>query len=241
MKIKKKNLDIVVPVYNEGLAIKRTINSILSKVKVTNNIFICYDNNSDTTLKVIKKYFKKKNIFLIKNQGEGAHGAVMTGIKKSVAEYVLVMPADDDYNTLIIDKMFISAKKMGIDIICPSRFYKSSKIVNAPFFKFLLVRVVNYSLYYLANVPSKDSTNGFRFFSRRVIDNIKITSSRGFTYSIEYLLKAHEKKMIIKDCPADWYERKSGKSRFQIFGWAKDYLKWYFYAWKILLNSFFKL
>jgi glycosyltransferase involved in cell wall biosynthesis len=240
MKIKKKNLDIIVPVYNEGLAVKRTVDSILNKVRITNNIFICYDSDSDTTLKVIKKY-KKKNIFLIKNQGVGAHGAVMTGIKKSLAEYVLVMPADDDYNTLIIDKMLAQAKKLSLDIVCPSRFARGSKIVNGPFFKFLIVRIVNYSLYYLARIPSKDSTNGFRLFSRRVVDNIKIISSNGFTYSIEYLLKAYEKKMSIQDYPADWYERKIGKSRFQIFGWCNDYLEWYFYAWKIQLKKIFKL
>jgi glycosyltransferase involved in cell wall biosynthesis len=63
MKIKKKNLDIIVPVYNEGLAVKRTVDSILNKVRITNNIFICYDSDSDTTLKVIKKYKKKKYFF----------------------------------------------------------------------------------------------------------------------------------------------------------------------------------
>jgi glycosyltransferase involved in cell wall biosynthesis len=240
MIIEIKGLDIVIPVYNEGGAIKNTLLSLINNVKTNHNIFICYDEDTDTTLQVIKNEFNNQNnIFLIKNQGKGVHSAVVTGLKNSLSDYILVMPADDDYNHLIIDQMIYEAHKSGADVICPSRFSKNSKIVNGPFFKFTIVKIVNYSLYYLAGVPSKDSTNGFRLFSKKVINNVKLKSSRGFTYSIEYLLKAYEQKMIIRDFPADWYERKIGKSRFKIFGWSTDYLEWYFYAWKIFLKNFF--
>jgi len=240
MIIEIKGLDIVIPVYNEGGAIKNTLLSLINNVKTNHNIFICYDEDTDTTLQVIKNEFNNQNnIFLIKNQGKGVHSAVVTGLKNSLSDYILVMPADDDYNHLIIDQMIYEAHKSGADVICPSRFSKNSKIVNGPFFKFTIVKIVNYSLYYLAGVPSKDSTNGFRLFSKKVINNVKLKSSRGFTYSIEYLLKAYEQKMIIRDFPADWYERKIGKSRFKIFGWSTDYLELYFYAWKIFLKNFF--
>ena len=73
------------------------------------------------------------------------------------------------------------------------------------------MRIVNFSLHYLASVPTKDSTNGFRFFSRKVISNIKIISNTGFTYSLEYLLKALEKGYRIDTFPAKWIERKKGK------------------------------
>lgn len=237
-----KILDIVIPVYNEGIIIKNTIISLNTNVKSKHNILICYDDDSDTTLLTIKKdFFNQENIFLIKNQGAGVHSAVLTGITNSLSDYILIMPADDDYNHSIIDKMIYDANKFGADIICPSRFSKNSRIVNGPFFKFIIVKIVNFSLYYFAKVPSKDSTNGFRLFSKKVISSIKLKSSSGFTYSIEYLLKAYEKKMIIRDFPADWYERKVGKSRFQIFGWCKDYLEWYFYAWKIFFKKIFDL
>ena len=102
------------------------------------------------------------------------HSAVLTGIKNSLSDYILIMPADDDYNHSIIDKMIYDANKFGADIICPSRFSKNSRIVNGPFFKFIIVKIVNFSLYYFAKVPSKDSTNGFRLFSKKVISSIKL-------------------------------------------------------------------
>ena len=222
----KKQLDIVVPVYNEGESILTTIQAFNQNVLSAHNILICYDNESDNTISCIKKNFsKQENIFFIENKYQGAHGAVMSGIYNSKSDYILVMPGAQEYNA---------------EIISPCRFTKSSKIINGPFFKFLLVRIVNFTLHYFARVPSKDSTNGFRLFSRKVIDSIDITSSQGFTYSIEYLLKSHENNFKCLDFPADWIERKFGKSRFKILGWSTTYLKWYFYAWKIFLKKIFK-
>ena len=234
----KKQLDIVVPVYNEGESILTTIHAFNQVVLSSHNILICYDDINDNTISCIKKNFpNQENIFFIENKYQGAHGAVMSGIQNSKSDYILVMPADDDYNQNIIDKMIEHALEYDAEIISPCRFTKNSKIINGPFFKFLLVRIVNFTLYHFARVPSRDSTNGFRLFSRRVVDTINVTSTQGFTYSIEYLLKSHEKNFKCLDFPADWIERKFGKSRFKILGWSTIYLKWYFYAWKIFLKK----
>jgi len=238
--MKKTKLDIIVPVYDEGETIVDTIKSFNNNVFTSHNILICYDNERDETIFFIKNHFpNQKNIMLVKNLLEGAHGAVMTGISLSKSDYVLVMPADDDYNQKIIDKMISMADENKADIICPSRFEKNSKIINGPFFKFLLVRIVNLTLFYFAKIPSKDSTNGFRLFSRKVINSISIESNKGFTYSIEYLLKSYEKNFKCLDISADWIERKFGKSRFKILKWSTNYLKWYFYAWKIFIKKNF--
>jgi glycosyltransferase involved in cell wall biosynthesis len=235
----KKKLDIVVPVYNEGSSILNIIDAFDKEVITPHNIIICFDEDDDSSVDFIKKNYKKReNITFVKNKYKGAHGAVMSGIEDSLSDYVLVIPADDDYNQNIIDKMVDLATKNKIEIVAPCRFTKNSKIENGPFFKFLLVRLVNFTLYHFARVPSKDSTNGFRMFSRKVINNIQITSKKGFTYSIEYLLKSHEKKFKCIDYPANWKERKTGESRFRIFGWSTNYLRWYFYAWKVFFKNF---
>lgn len=232
----KKNLDIIIPVYNEGELILDTINSIRENFEQELNIIICYDDDDDDTISTIKESnLEKKNLFFIKNELRGAHGAVMTGIAKSKSDTVLVIPADDNYNTINLTKMYDKIMNENLDVLCPDRFIEPNSIINGPFLKFLIVRIVNFSLHYLALVPTKDSTNGFRFFSRRVIKNIKIISNTGFTYSIEYLLKSLERGYKIGTFPAKWIERKKGQSRFKILNWAFNYLYWYFYAFKIRL------
>ena len=102
----KQQLDIVVPVYNEGESILTMIRAFNQVVLSSHNILICYDNANDNTISCIKKNFpNQENIFFIENKYQGAHGAVMSGIQNSKSDYILVMPADDDYNQNIIDKM----------------------------------------------------------------------------------------------------------------------------------------
>ena len=92
----------------------------------------------------------------------------MSGIKKSKSDHVLVLPADDDYNTVNLNCMYKKIEEENLDVLCPDRFINKNSIKSGPFFKFLIAKIVNFSLYYLTDVPTKDATNGFRFFSRRV-------------------------------------------------------------------------
>lgn len=101
---------------------------------------------------------------------------------------------------------------------------------GCPWLKSFLARSASFTLYWLAGIPIKDASNGFRLFSRRVIDTILIESSQGFTYAIELLVKCHRLRWKIAEVPASWYERNKGKSRFRLFKWFPDYLRWYFYG-----------
>ena len=230
----KKKLDIIIPVYQEDENILSTLNNILKLNTFSYNIIICYDYDDDPTIKVIKNHMGNQNfIFFIKNKKSGAHGAIMTGIKNSVSDYVLVIPADDDYNIKNIPDMINDIQLQNAEILCPDRFMKGGKIVNGPKLKFLLCRVVNLTLYLLSDINTLDATNGFRLFSRKVIDTITIESTMGFTYSLEYLIKSIELNYKVIRYPALWIERKKGKSRFKIMQWSTSYLKWYFYCFKI--------
>ena len=103
-------------------------------------------------------------------------------------------------------------------------------MVGCPFLKALLVRIGNGALYYLARVPTRDATNGFRLFSRRVVTKIQVESTIGFCYSIELLVKAHRLGLRVDEVPAHWFERKEGQSRFRILRWLPAYVRWCLYA-----------
>ena len=146
--LEKKKLDIVIPVYNEGELIIDTLNSIKDNLKCTFNILICYDIDNDNTLQAIdKSLLDKSNIFYVKNKFTGAHGAVMSGIKKTLSEIVLVIPADDNYNTPRIQNMYEMIVDENIDVLCPDRFIERNSIIDGPFIKFMIVRIVNFTLY----------------------------------------------------------------------------------------------
>ena len=228
--IAMSDIDIIIPVYNEGDNILSVLKALRSSVKISFRVFICYDFEDDDTLPVVRDHDNYLvDICLLKNELEGVHGAVLTGFEASTAPAVLVLPADDDYNAGIVDRMF-DLFTQGCDIVVASRFTKGGGIVNYPVLKGLLVRSASFTLYNMALVPTRDATNGMRLFSRKVLDRIEIQSTEGFVYSIELLVKCHRLGWRVGEVPAQWFERKAGRSRFRILDWALAYLRWYIYA-----------
>ena len=224
------DLDIIIPVYNEGENILPVLESFKRHVTTPCRVWICYDQESDNTLPVVRAYPQDAfPIQLLKNRGRGALGAVLTGFDSSTAPSALMYPADDDYNASRIDLMMGKFRE-GCDIVVASRFIPGGCMKGCPWLKAVLVRSSAFTLHHLARLPTCDPTNGLRIFSRRTLDTIPIESTVGFAYSIELLVKAHRLGWRIGEVPAAWFERRAGKSRFKVLNWVPQYLKWFLYA-----------
>tara|TARA_Y100000589_G_scaffold34263_1_gene28706 strand:+ start:2189 stop:2926 length:738 start_codon:yes stop_codon:yes gene_type:complete len=225
---KSKGIDIVIPVFNE-IYISELLGLFENDIRTPFRVLLCYDFDSDKTLTSFRSKDYNFEIHKVKNKYRGPHGAIMSGIEDCIAEAVIVYPADDFINTKIIDYMY-ELFLQGNDLVVPSRFIKGGKMKNCPLIKSILVRVASFTLFYLSSVPVKDISNGFRLFSLKYLHLIKIESKRGFTFSIELLVKADRLGLSIKEIPSCWEEREFGRSRFKISAWILDYLKWYFYG-----------
>jgi glycosyltransferase involved in cell wall biosynthesis len=225
-------LDIVIPVYNEGKNIVAVLGALARDVTTPARVLICYDSETDDTLPSIRAHpgaHAGLPVEFVRNPGHGAHAAVMAGFAASTAPQVVVFPADDDFNSAILDRM-VALARQGCDIVCASRFMPGGTMQGAPWLKAMLVRTAAFSLHRLARLPTHDATSGFRLFSRRVIEQIAVESDQGFCYSIELLVKAHRLGWRIGEVPALWFERRRGASRFRVLKWLPAYLRWYLYA-----------
>jgi glycosyltransferase involved in cell wall biosynthesis len=224
------NLDIIIPVYNEGENILSVVSHIKKNVKTKYQILICYDNDDDNLFEYREKIFGIYNdIVLVKNKYIGACGAIKTGLLHSTTDVKIVYPCDDLINGCIIDGMY---KKFleGNEIVAPSRFMKGGSMKNCPIIKEILVRFSSYTLFVLSSIPIEDASNGFRLFSKKIIDTFEIESNLGFAYSLELLVKTERAGYKICQIPSQWNERTVGSSKFKIFVWLPQYLKWYFYG-----------
>jgi dolichol-phosphate mannosyltransferase len=225
-------LDIVIPVYNERENILRVLAALDRDVRTPSRVMICYDRDDDDTLPAARSFRPQRlELAYVKNRGKGAFGAVVTGFADSSAPAVLVFPADDDYNTHRIDAM-VEKFREGCDIVAASRFMPGGTMKGAPPLKAVLVRGSAFALHHLARLPTHDPSNGLRLFSQRVIRSIPLESTRGFTYSIELLVKCHRLGWRIGEVAAEWHERNAGTSRFQVVKWLPDYLVWFGYAFQ---------
>jgi glycosyltransferase involved in cell wall biosynthesis len=225
-------IDIIIPVYNEGENILATLGALARDVKTPARVLICYDDENDDTLPAVRSnpdIYLGIEVEFVRNPARGAHGAVMAGFAASTAPIVVSYPADDDFNAAILDDM-AGLIRGGCDIVCASRFMPGGSMQGCPWLKAALVRTAAFTLNSFAALPTRDPTSGFRMFSRRVVDQIEIESNEGFCYSIELLVKAHRLGWRIAEVPALWFERRHGTSRFRVLKWLPAYLRWYRYA-----------
>jgi len=226
----KVPLEIIIPIYNEGEKVIKLLEQFQLKVKTQFRVLLCFDSYDDNIFE-FKNNFKKFSfeIILVKNPSTGPNAAIKEGFYYGKSDCVIVYPADDFLNIGIVDKMYLSFTENN-DIVVASRFMKGGSMKGCPLIKEILARAASSSLYMLSSIPVRDASNGFRLFSRRLLNTVEIESKVGFAYSIELLAKCNRLKLKIDEIPAQWEERIEGVSRFNIFKWIPEYLKWYFYG-----------
>ena len=226
----KAPLDIIIPIYNEGDKVLKLLSTFQDIVKTRIRVLLCYDREDDNVFHYKDDLSKLNfNVVFVKNPSSGPCAAIKEGLFYGESECVIVYPADDFLNVKIIDKMYFAFKEKN-DIVVASRFIKGGSMKGCPLIKSILVRVASTTLFILSSIPVKDASNGFRLFSRHLLNLVDIESKVGFAYSLELLAKCNRLKLKIHEIPAQWEERSEGSSRFKIFKWLPEYLKWYFYG-----------
>ena len=228
--MKKVPLEIVIPIYNEGRGVLKLFELFETFVETEFRILLCYDLEDDNVFSFEHEFKKFKfDIILVKNPLSGPCEAIKEGLYFGNSDCVIVYPADDFLNYNIINEMYLSFRKNN-DIVVASRFMKGGSMKGCPLIKSILVRVASTTLYLLSSIPVRDASNGFRLFSRQLLNTASIESKVGFAYSLELLAKCNRLKLKISEIPAQWEERSEGSSRFKILKWLPGYLQWYFYG-----------
>ena len=227
----KVPLDLIVPIYNEGKKILTLLKLFEKSIKTKFRVLLCYELKIDDIFN-FSKYFKNFpfEIILVKNKSQGPCSAIKEGLYyDGKSDCAIVYPADDSINHNIIDKMY-SKFILGDDVVVASRFIEGGSMKRCPIIKSILVRIASSTLYIFSSIPVRDASNGFRLFSRKLLNEVNIESRLGFAYSLELLAKCNRIGFKIGEIPAQWEERSEGSSRFKILKWLPDYLYWYFYG-----------
>jgi glycosyltransferase involved in cell wall biosynthesis len=226
----EKKIGIIIPVYNEGENIGKTLNAIKQNIKTPYTIYLVYDFDEDNTIPIAQKHMDGGfDLILLKNESKGVLGAIKTGFNNATEEALLVTMADlsDDYT--VVDQMYDQIA-IGFDVICGSRYMRGGKQVGGPLIKKTLSRFAGISLRYLANLPTHDVTNSFKLYRKSVLTNLKIESEGGFEIGMEIVIKSHFSGFKVTECPCVWRDRSEGTSRFKLWEWLPKYFKWYFYG-----------
>lgn len=92
----KPKITVIIPCYNSGKFLLRSIESILNQSFTEHEILIINDGSTDKiTLKILDDLSKEKKIKVINKKNCGLPAARNTGIQNCITPYILFLDADD--------------------------------------------------------------------------------------------------------------------------------------------------
>ena len=115
-------LSIIIPMFNSQNTIKRAIDSCLESLAEI-EIILVDDGSTDSTIRIIKKYYQKlisSNIIQIINSGHrGAGNARNVGLNKAVGKWIIFLDSDDKFVNLrrVLSDIKNEREQNCIDII----------------------------------------------------------------------------------------------------------------------------
>jgi len=232
------SIALIIPIFNEKENILKIFDKIKYHKKYAFTVYLIYDFENDNTIPIVKKNINNYNfeIILIKNLKKGPIGAIETGFKNFKEDFCIVTMADLSDDLSNVDIM-VNKFLEGYDIVCASRYMQNGIQIGGGVIKKTLSKFAGISLNFFTGIPTKDSTNNFRLYSKRFLQSVSIESNNGFELGIELVVKGFLSKNIkICEIPTIWKERTLGKSKFRLFAWIPYYLRWYVYAFKIFFK-----
>jgi glycosyltransferase involved in cell wall biosynthesis len=99
-------ISVIIPVYNRGDLLARTINSVINQTFTDFELIVVDDGSTDNTKDVVQDFVKKDSrvkYFRQKNSG-GAAGPKNTAIKYCTGEYVAYLDHDDEWFPTKLEK-----------------------------------------------------------------------------------------------------------------------------------------
>jgi glycosyltransferase involved in cell wall biosynthesis len=229
---------VVVPALNEGDQISHFLARLDESVTIPVEVLVVVDTPSDTTLDGIHAY-KPTSLRvrgIVSELPKGPANAIRHGISVSNSEIIVITMADGSDDPRVIDDL-IRLIERGCDVAAASRYMAGGQQIGGPRFKKFLSKNASRALWFLLGVGTHDSTNSFKAYSKKFIDEVGIESNKGFEVGLELVAKAHRNRRMIAEVPTIWIDRLIGESNFQLRRWLPQYLRWFFYAFGPKLNK----
>jgi glycosyltransferase involved in cell wall biosynthesis len=212
--MKKAEISIIIPCYNEADTIKSTLNDIsgtLEKSQVNFEIIVVDDASSDQTSGILKR-LTDKTIRTVTNPFKIGYGAsIKVGIENSKFSWIGICDGDGTYP---VKKFSDFLKYTGdYDMVVGER---TGKIRSIPLLRRPAKWFLNRFSSYLAGRKIKDVNSGMRIFKKAIAYRYWDLFPDGFSFTTTLTLSAIMGHYGIKNIPIN-YMKRSGKSKLNPF------------------------
>jgi dolichyl-phosphate beta-glucosyltransferase len=219
--VKRPELSVVIPVYNEESRVGKTLEdslAYLKKRKIRAEILVVDDGSKDKTFEVVGGIKRKVRGFTLKilqhevNRGKGA--AVQTGALAAQGETILFMDADNATPLSEFDK-FRPLIKEGVEVIVGSRAVNRKEVkVPQPLYRQALGRLANLLIQLMVVPGIWDTQCGFKAFTRKAsLCIFPIQTINRFGFDFELLFLAHKLGFSMREISVQWFNSPYSKVR----------------------------
>ena len=202
----KNKIAILIPVYNEGKVILKT----LFKIKQRTKDYLFVDDGSTDNTKEILKTHKANYTGYVINKGKGfaiKYGAQFL-INKGY-DYILIMDGDGQHWVGDIWKFIVHLEfNSKAKIIIGNRLWDKKQM---PLIRYLTNKIMSFLLSCICQQEIKDTQCGFRLLHKDIFD--LNTKGLEFEYESSQLIEASQKKYEIISIPIKCIYIKERKSK----------------------------
>ena len=208
---------IVVPTYNERENVAALVPQLLT-VAPDSDVLILDDASPDKTAAHAQQMFGADPRFsVLSRSGPRGYGrSLLDGYRVAVERgYARLVQMDADFShdpgTV---PMLIEASR-NADVVIGSRYCEGGRVANWPLRRRLLSRFANQYVRAITGVTARDSTSGFRCYTRRALETLlKIPiTSEGYAFLVETTFRAQRAGLRIAEIPITFTDRREGQSK----------------------------
>lgn len=194
--IKKQDIKIIIPVYNE----EKTIGKLLIELKKLGWLksVICVDDCSkDKSAQIIQKF---PVVYLKHPINRGLGGALRTGFEAAKilkTEIAVTMDADLQHKPEELQSMVQPFKDSSVDVVIGTRIHDTK---GMPLVRQFANRLGNFITKVLYGIQVTDSQSGFRAFRKRALQKLNLKTSR-MEISSEIIAQIKKQKLKFVEVP----------------------------------------
>jgi dolichol-phosphate mannosyltransferase len=208
---------IVVPTYNERDNIAALVPELL-KVSSTADVLVVDDASPDKTADHAEELFGSSPRFsVLRRTGPRGYGrSLLDGYRVAVErDYARLVQLDADFShdPAMLPRLIDTARNS--DVVIGSRYCAGGRVANWPLRRRLLSRFANRYVRAITGLAVRDSTSGFRCYTRRALQILLEAriAAEGYAFLVETTFRAERAGLRTIEVPITFIDRREGQSK----------------------------
>lgn len=208
---------IVVPTYNERENVGAIIPELF-KAAPSADIMLIDDNSPDKTAHRAQDLFGSNSRFsILPRKTERGYGrSLLDGYRVAVDNNyarLVQLDADFSHDPTVIPQLIAATHKA--DVAIGSRYCDGGRVANWPLRRKLLSRFANRYVRTITGLKVRDSTSGFRCYTRRALRVLLEApiAAEGYAFLVETTFRAQRAGLRIAEVPITFVDRREGQSK----------------------------